>query len=206
MSEPDSPRSDTEGAGRKAGSFPFGYRNRVKHLYRSRRTKLLVVPHGALTRRFGTDAVELDTADARNTRVTLESGSVIEAGFKGNFRMFGALIDTQWIGQRGTPPGESADLLEYRFDKEKFRVRRGDEATARLADRMCDATMRTLAKDAVLKSIRVLDGPDGRQVEVIPLAGTITAMYFPPLPPYTVPIKPAEAKAQLDLVMDLLDA
>ncbi len=197
--------SSSGGAGRKAGSSPFGYRSRVKRLYRTRREKLLQVPHAALVKRFGTDSVELDTVESRSTRASQSSGLTVEAGFKGNFRMFGALIDTQWVGRLGEPPGESSDLLEYRFDKESFRVRRGDEATQRLAERLCDTRMRKLATDGVLKSIRVLDAPGGRQVEVVPLAGTITAMYFPPLPPYTVPIKPEEATAQLALVLRLLD-
>jgi hypothetical protein len=198
--------SEEGGAGRKAGSSPFGYRNRVKRLYRSRRERLLVVPHAALVKRFGSQAVELDTVEARSTRTELSSGVVIEAGFKGNFRMFGALIDTQWVGRIGEPPGDTADLLEYRFDKEAFRVRQGDETTKRLAERLCTARMQQLAKDGVLKSIRVLDAPGGRQVEIIPLAGTITAMYFPPLPPYTVPIKPEEATVQLELTLLLLEA
>ncbi len=202
----DPTSSKDGGAGREAGSSPFGYRSRVKRLYRSRREKLLVVPHAALVRRFGSEAVELDVVEARNTRAALSSGVVVEAGFKGNFRMFGALIDTQWVGRSGEPPEESADLLEYRFDKETFRVRRGDEQTRQLAERLCTPRMKGLAKDAVLKAIRILDAPHGRQVEIVPLAGTITAMYFPPLPPYTVPIKPEEATAQLELTLHLLEA
>ncbi len=193
------------GAGRKAGSSPFGYRARVKRLYRSRRERLLVVPHAALVKRFGAGLVDLDTVEARSTRATLGSGLIVEAGFKGNFRMFGALIDTQWVGRRGQPIGDDADLLEYRFDKEAFRVRRGGEGTKALGERLCDARMKALAKEGTLKSIRVLDAPGGRQVEIIPLAGTITAMYFPPLPPYTVPIKPQEADAQLELTLRLLE-
>lgn len=203
---PDSSSSDPRGAGRKAGSSPFAYRNRVKRLYRSRREKLLVVPHAALLKRFGALNVDLDEVEARSTRAEVGEGIVVEAGFKGNFRMFGALIDTQWVGRRGTPPDESADLLEYRFDKEVFRVRRGDEQTRRLAERLGDSRTKALAKAGVLKSIKVLDTPDGRQVEIVPLAGTITAMYFPPMPPYTVPIKPEEAAAQLDLALHLLRA
>lgn len=202
----ESSSSEPRGAGRKAGSSPFAYRNRVKRLYRSRREKLLVVPHAALLERFGTLGVELDEVEARSTRVEVDEDIVVEAGFKGNFRMFGALIDTQWVARRGTPPGEAADLLEYRFDKEEFRVRRGDEQTRSLADRIADHRTKSLAKAGVLKSIKVLDTPEGRQVEVVPLAGTITAMYFPPLPPYTVPIKPEEATAQLDLALHLLQA
>ena len=49
------------------------------------------------------------------------------------------------------------------------------------------------------------DDPGGRLVELIPLAGTITAMYFPPLPPYTVPLKDAEADDHVSLVLHLLD-
>jgi hypothetical protein len=36
------------------------------------------------------------------------------------------------------------------------------------------------------------------------MAGTITALYFPPLPPYTVLIRPDEADAQLALLTRLL--
>ena len=51
----------------------------------------------------------------------------------------------------------------------------------------------------------MLDGPGGRLVEITPLPGTITAVYFPPMPPYSVPIRPDEADDQLRLLLHLAD-
>jgi hypothetical protein len=45
---------------------------------------------------------------------------------------------------------------------------------------------------------------EGRRVELTPLAGTITAVYFPPMPPYTVLLREGETSDHLDLVLHLL--
>jgi hypothetical protein len=164
---------------------------------------LLEVPFEALQRRFGPGSVELDDTEYRFARVQARSDLTVEVGFAGVFRMFGALIDTQWVARRGGPPGEDAVELEYRFDKEAFR--RGRSEDDPLARRLGTKRTRKLAGRAELKKIKVLDGHGGRLVEIIPLPGTITAVYFPPMPPYTVPIRPGEADDQLELLLYLAD-
>jgi hypothetical protein len=169
-------------------------------MYRARRKRLLEVPSEALRRRFGPNNVVVDEEEARSARVTLDD-AVVEMGFSGLFRMFGALIDTQWVGVTGTP-GEPETVLEFRFDKMEFATKQGS-GTA-LADRLNDAKTKRLAKRSELKSIRVEDGPESRRVVITPLAGTITAVYLPPMPPYSVPIKPEEADDHIELVLHLL--
>ncbi len=174
----------------------LGPRSRVKTLYRARRRSVIEIPTKALTDRFG-DEVTIDDHDYRWARVERDDWT-IEVGFKGTFRMFGALIDTQWIGHRGDL-GSTSTRYRYRFDKQSFRP------TDAMAASLASEHVRTLAARSELKSIEVDDLDEGRTVEIIPLAGTITAMYVPPLPPYTVPIRPDEASDHLDLVMTLLD-
>ncbi len=164
---------------------------------------MLEVPFEALQRRFGRNNVELDDIEFRYARVRARPDLIVEVGFSGVFRMFGALIDTQWVARRGGPPGEGAVEVEYRFDKSAFfRGRSGDDPLAR---RLSDERTRRLADHAELKKVRVLDGPGGRLVEITPLPGTITAVYFPPMPPYSVPIRPEEADDHLELLLHLVD-
>lgn len=200
MTKPDPTPDPTQGAGRKAGPLPFSPRSRAKRMYRARRKRLLEVPTEALVRRFGAANVVVDEDEARSARVILDD-AVIEMGFSGLFRMFGALIDTQWVGVSGNP-ADPETVLEFRFDRMSFATKQGS-GTA-LADRLGDATTRQLAERAELKSIRVEDGPEGRRVVITPLAGTITAVYLPPMPPYSVPIKPEEADDHIALVLHLL--
>lgn len=182
------------------GGRGWGLRSRARRLYGSRRERLLVVPRQALDRRFGSARVEADD-DNRWLRVHLDADAVVEAGFTGNFRMFGALIDTQWTARAGTVDTDGP-RYDYRFDKHAFRAHSGgDDATA---TRLADAATRKLASRSELKRLNVRDGSEGRLVELVPLAGTITAVYFPPMPPYTVPLKAEEADDHLDLVIHLL--
>ncbi|MGH8959470.1 MAG: hypothetical protein ACRDVK_12455 [Acidimicrobiia bacterium] len=161
------------------------------------------VPTAALVREYGPQGVEVDRSEFRFARVRARPDLTIEAGFGGVFRMFGALIDTHWLGRRGMPPTSPLVDLHYRFDQERFRGT--GPASEAIASRLGNARTRDLAKRAELKSIRVQDSPEGRLVDITPLPGTITAMYLPPLPPYTVPIKPPEADAQLALLLHLAD-
>jgi hypothetical protein len=153
-----------------------------------------------LIARFGTDAVQVDNDDARSARVVLDEVT-IEVGFAGIFRMFGALIDTQWVGVRGS--GSAETILEYRFDKKKFLVKTGSDTA--LEERLSDATTGALAARSELKKLRVEDGAASRRVVITPLAGTITAVYVPPMPPYSVPMKIGEANDHIELLLHLLD-
>ena len=180
-------------------AVPLGLRGRVQLLYRSRRQRLLEEPTAALARHFGSDLVELDRTEFRHVRVSPRDDLVVEASFAGVFRMFGVLIDTQWLARRGSTSTPEMASVNYRFDLEKFRGSEG------LAQRLGETRTRALAKEAELKSIKVTEFREGRLVDLTPLPGTITAMYLPPLPPYTVTIKPEEADAQLALLLHLAD-
>ena len=191
----------TSEAGNQGRRIPWGLRSRARRLYGSRRQRLLVVPRLALDRRFTPDRIESDD-DNRWLRVQIDADTLVEVGFAGTFRMFGALIDTQWTGRNGEV-GRDAPRYHYRFDKQVFRAHSGgDPATA---DRLSDATTRRLAARSELKRLTVRDDAGGRLVEVVPLAGTITAVYFPPMPPYTVPLKDNEADDHISLLLHLLD-
>lgn len=181
------------------GGRRWGLRSRVGRLYGSRRHRLLLVPRGALERRYGAGRIEADD-DNRWLRVR-DGEATVEVGFAGTFRMFGALFDTQWVARLGSvDPG--AARYEYRFDKKRFVARAGaGEARAAV---LTDDTVRRLAGRSEIKRLTVLDGRAGTQVELVPLAGTITAVYFPPMPPYTVVLKDAEADDHLALVLHLL--
>ena len=190
----------TSEAGDRGRRIPWGLRSRARRLYGSRRQRLLIVPRGALDRRFTPARVDSDD-DNRWLRVQLEGDSVLEVGFAGTFRMFGALIDTQWTGRVGKVH-ERAPRYDYRFDKQSFRPHAGGDAAT--ATHFSDETTRRLAGRSELKRLTVRDGTEGRLVELVPLAGTITAVYFPPMPPYTVPLKDEEADDHISLVLHLL--
>jgi hypothetical protein len=115
--------------------------------------------------------------------------------------MFGALIDLQWVAVRGSVAPED-EHLEYRFDKKTFAVKKGSDTA--LAHRLADTRTVELAGRSELKSLSVAHGATGRRVIITPLPGTITAVYFPPLPPYSVPLKPHEARDHIELAIHLI--
>ncbi len=197
-------RTRTEGgSGFDTGSTFLGLGGRVRTLYRARRRSLIELPHGELVRRYGADHVVFDEVDYRSARTVRPDGATIEVGFKGNFRLFGALIDTQWIARKGEP-GERAARYNYRFDRRAFATKALDSARD-VAEALADEETRQLAGRSELKSMSVVHDPGGVHIELVPLAGTITAVYFPPLPPYTVPFKEGEVRDHVDLLEHLLD-
>lgn len=177
-------------------------RNRVSLLYEGRRTTVLEEPLAAM-RRAGLHPV----VDPQHRHARARSGPdiTIEVGFTSSFRVFGALIDTLWTGKH-EGIRRSSVVVGYRFGRNGRFVpgSRSGEAGER-ADRLnADPILRQLVARAELKDVHLEEGPRGRMVQLQPLPGTITALYFPPLPPYTVPIRPAEADAQLELLTRLL--
>lgn len=178
----------------------WGLRSRVQRLYGSRRLRILSVPRTVLERRYGSGRVTADD-DHRWLRVDLDGDTVVEVGFAGTFRMFGALIDTRWTARRGTV-GADTVTYGYRFDRQQFRAPAGGDPA--VAARLGDATTVRLAGRSELKRLNVAVSDTGRRVELTPLAGTITAVYFPPMPPYTVLLREAETTDHLDLVLHLL--
>lgn len=178
-------------------------RTRVSLLYRGRRQTLLEQPIEAM-RRAGLEPVA--DSDSRFARAAL-GGDMIEAGFANTFRVFGTLIDTLWTAKRGEI--DRPDVrLQFRFgrgEKGRFVVRSGGERGRRLAESLNrDPDLRRLIKEGELKLVIVEESAAGRRVQVQPMAGTITAMYFPPLPPYTIALHSNEADAQLELATRLL--
>lgn len=214
MSERLHAKDGADGRDRQAAPSFLGLKSRVRTLYRARRRSVLEVPIAELERRYGSRGrqVNVDEVDHRSARVELEDGTKLEIGFKGNFRLFGALIDTQWVARRGEL-GDDVVRYDYRFDKKVFMPARGDRgkrvgpSASELAERgrtLADDTVIELAGRSELKSMAVLQGSEGRQIELVPLAGTITAVYFPPLPPYTVPLKVGEVRDHLALLEHLV--
>ena len=180
---------------------PLSLRYRASLLYEGRRRAVLDEPVEAMRRAGLQPVIDLHS---RYARARAGDDTIVEAGFASSVRIFGALIDTLWTGKReGTRPSA---VIGFRFGRNgrfvpKARIQRAREVAEALN---AEPALRELVARAELKDIRFEDGPRGRLVQLQPLAGTITALYFPPLPPYTVPIRPGEADAQLELLTRLL--
>jgi hypothetical protein len=181
---------------------PLSLRQRASLLYEGRRSAVLSEPVDAM-RRAGLHSV-IDPR-SRHARSRIGHDTTVEVGFASSFRIFGALIDVLWTGKREGVRLPSA-VIGYRFGRVGRFVpttrtgRAGDVAEELNAD----AVLQPLLERAELKDVHLAQGPRGRSVQLRPLAGTITALYFPPLPPYTVLIRPDEADAQLALLTRLL--
>jgi hypothetical protein len=180
---------------------PLSLRHRVSLLYEGRRSAVLAEPVEAMHRAGLRPAVE---PRSRHAWSRLGDDTTVEVGFASSVRIFGALIDTLWSGKRegALPPA----VLAYRFGRNgRFVAKTSSQRGRDLADALNDDPfLRPLLARSELKDVRLAQGPQGRSVQLQPLAGTITALYFPPLPPYTVLIRPDEADAQLALLTRLL--
>jgi hypothetical protein len=180
---------------------PLSLRHRVSLLYEGRRAAVLAEPVDAMRRAGLRPVVE---PRSRHARSRVGDDTTIEVGFASSVRIFGALIDTLWTGKRegALPPA----VLAYRFGRGgRFVAKTSSRPGRELADALNDdPALRPLFARAELKDVHLAQGPQGRSVQLQPLAGTITALYFPPLPPYTVLIRPDEADAQLALLTRLL--
>jgi hypothetical protein len=180
---------------------PLSLRYRASLLYEGRRKAVLDEPVEAMRRAGLQPVIDLHS---RYASARAPDDSTVEVGFASSVRIFGALIDTLWTGKReGTRP---PTMIGFRFGRHgRFaplaRTQRSRDAAEALN---ADPALRELVARAELKDVRLEDGPRGRLVQLQPLAGTITALYFPPLPPYTVPIRSGEADAQLELLTRLL--
>lgn len=177
-------------------------RYRASLLYEGRRKTILNEPVEAM-RRVGLQPVV--DPQCRYARSQFGQGVIIEVGFANSFRIFGALIDTLWTGRHeGTR--RPRIVLGYRFGRNgRFTPKTRSEKAYEWAEALnSDPTLRQLLARAELKDLHLEESPRGRIIQLQPLAGTITALYFPPLPPYTVPVNPVEADAQLELLTRLL--
>ena len=180
---------------------PLSLRYRASLLYEGRRRAVLDEPVEALRRAGLQPVIDLRS---RFARARAGDDTTVEVGFASSVRIFGALIDTLWTGKReGT---RQPVVIGFRFGRNgrfvpKARTQRAREVAEALN---AEPTLQELVARGELKDVRLEDGPRGRLVQLQPLAGTITALYFPPLPPYTVPIRPGEADAQLELLTRLL--
>jgi hypothetical protein len=180
---------------------PLSLRYRASLLYEGRRKAVLDEPVEAMRRAGLQPVIDLHS---RFARARAGDDTNVEVGFASSVRIFGALIDTLWTGKReGIRPSA---VIGFRFGRNgrfvpKVRTQRARDVAEALN---AEPAFQELVARAELKDIRLEDGPRGRLVQLQPLAGTITALYFPPLPPYTVPIRPGEADAQLELLTRLL--
>ena len=171
-------------------------------LYETRRRRILEEPRAALEK-FG---IHYEVAEGhRQLRVRLDDGTRMAVGFTGRVRIFGALLDTLWVTVQGDP-GPKPERISYHFKHNRFTTRSREEFAQAIAGRVNrDSRVRKLIPEGELKHVRLLVGPTGQRVEIIPMPGTITAIFIPPMPPYTVPIRQDEADAQLQLLLRLTE-
>jgi hypothetical protein len=170
---------------------------------------LLEVPVAAL-RAAGHD-VMVD-ADARGARSTIDADTVIGVGFAGAARIFGVMMDTVWT-LRTTAITSTPVTVTYRFGGRRRRGWHGSAAPSLSAAAALNvAAALNAARDlddlidrATLKRATVRLGPAHTMIELTPIPGTLTSLYLPPLPPSTVPLRPAEAAAQVALLTRLKD-
>ncbi len=180
----------------------FNIRRRMSGLYETRRRRILEEPRAALEK-FNID-YEV-TEGHRQVRARLDGGVRLAVGFSGRVRIFGALLDTLWVTLKGNP-GAKPERISYNFKHGRFATRSQTSHARAVAERANgDGQVRKLIPRAELKHVRLLVGPGGQRVEIIPLPGTITAIFIPPMPPYTVPMRQDEADAQLRLLLRLTE-
>lgn len=195
-------RSTSREPGQQRRMELLSLRHRVGLLYEGRRRTVLDEPVDAMRRAGLTPVVD---PRYRHARSQFAPGATIEVGFASSFRIFGALIDTLWTGRHEGISRPQA-VVGYRFGRSgRFTPKGRSDDARKWADTLnSDPVLRRLVARAELKDLHLEEGPHGRTIQIQPLPGTITALYFPPLPPYTVPIRPAEADAQLELLTRLL--
>lgn len=192
------------GSNQQSGSpwANLNMRTRVAGLYETRRRRILEEPRTALEK-FNIDYQVTD--GHRQLKALLEGNVHLAVGFTGRVRIFGALLDTLWVTLKGEL-GPKPERLSYHFKRDRF-VTRSQEGYAQAAAERAsrDSKVQQLIPKGELKHVRLLVGPHGQRVEIIPLPGTITAFFIPPMPPYTVPIRQDEADAQLQLLLRLTE-
>ena len=177
-------------------------RTRLSGLYETRRRRILEEPREALEK-FNIDYRVLD--GHRQVTARLDNNIRLAVGFSGRVRIFGALLDTLWVTVQGDP-GPKPERIAYHFKHHRFTTRSQEEFAQTAADLAShDSRVQKLIPKGELKHVRLLVGPNGQRVEIVPLPGTITAIFIPPMPPYTVPIRQDEADAQLQLLLRLTD-
>ena len=172
-------------------------------LYETRRRRILEEPRAALEK-FNIDYQV--TEGHRQVRARLGDDVQLAVGFTGRIRIFGALLDTTWVAAKGDLGATKPDMASYHFTKKRFTTRSNKDYVIAAADRASrDSQVQRLIPEGELKHVRLLVGPRGQKVEIIPLPGTITAIFLPPVPPYSVPIRQEEADAQLQLLLRLTE-
>jgi hypothetical protein len=195
--------SDTsEERDRPSGSVPFSLRRRAGNLFEGRRRRILEEPVAALR---STGRPVQVSPRALHARVGFDDGTVVEVAFVSNRRLFGILIDTMWVGCRGrVGPGDPT--ITYSFKRSRFETKSDASRVRRAAERLSqDRQVANVIAHAELKTVTVREGEEGRQVEIVPQPGTITAVFLPPLPPFTVPFRAEESLLHLGLVRRILD-
>lgn len=167
-------------------------RHRVGLLYEGRRRTVLDEPVDAMRRAGLTPVVD---PRCRHARSQLAPGATIEVGFASSFRIFGALIDTLWTGRHQGISRPQA-LVGYRFGRSGRFIPKGRSDNARkwAGTLNSDPVLRQLLARAELKDLHLEEGPLGRTVQIQPLPGTITALYFPPAPALHRPDPPRRSR------------
>ena len=181
----------------------FNLRRRMSGLYETRRRRILEEPRAALEKHN----IDYEVTEGhRQVRADLDTNVRLAVGFTGRVRIFGALLDTTWVTSKGDLGAAKPDMASYHFTKKRFVTRSTDQHVRAAAERAGrDPRVQDLIPRGELKHVRLWIAPRGQKVEIIPLPGTITAIFLPPMPPYSVPIRQDEADAQLRLLLRLTE-
>ncbi len=177
-------------------------RTRVSGLYETRRRRILEEPRAALEK---FNIIYQVTKGHRQVKARLDDDVQLAVGFTGRVRIFGALLDTIWVTLKGEPDAKP-ERISYHFKHNRFTTRSPKPFVQAVAERATrDSRVRKLIPKGELKQVHLLVGPGGQRVEIIPMPGTITAIFLPPMPPYSVPMRQEEADAQLQLLLRLTE-
>ena len=180
----------------------FNIRTRVSGLYETRRRRILEEPRAALEK---FNIIYQVTQGHRQVKALLDDDVQLAVGFTGRVRIFGALLDTIWVTLKGEP-GDKPERISYNFKHNRFTTRSSKPYVQEVAERATrDSQVRKLIPNGELKQVQLLVGPGGQRAEIIPMPGTITAIFLPPMPPYSVPMRQEEADAQLQLLLRLTE-
>lgn len=148
-------------------------------------------------------------ADARTLTARVR-GMNLEVAFRTRRQLFGAHLHA--VSTVVLPGGEPVSgAVGHRWGlagRRGFVARRGsDQRLSALADRLNqDDALRTLMRDAGVRAVGIAKGARGWVVHLEPVAGVITVMWVPPLPPFAVRLRQEEVEGHVLVLKRLVTA
>lgn len=178
----------------------------VRARYESTRREVLESVAAALR---GSGARPRIDADARRLTARVR-GMDLEVAFRTRRQLFGAHLHAVYTVARGGA-GPAAGAVGYRWGlvhRRGFVARRGsDPSLSNLAERLNqDQALRTLMRDAGVRAVGIAKSNAGWVVRLEPVAGVVTVMYVPPLPPFAVRLQPDEVDGHVEVLHRLTAA